>query len=81
MTTLSRVLAWVLAVALVGGLVVLSVAGVPAATAVLVTAAAVVVMIVLGGAVGGRGGTKRAPQARPGPSGSGEGDAGGTMKG
>ena len=71
MTLLSRVLAYALAVGLFGGLVVLAVAGVPAATAVLVTAGAVVALIVMGGAFRGR----RAP---PGPP---RGGPGGTMEG
>jgi len=91
-TTLSRVVAYGLAVALAGGLVVLAVAGVPAATAVLVTGAAVFVMIVLGGAVGGRSGTRRPPVPRPespggsgragspgGPASPAEGGGGGTI--
>ncbi len=49
-----RIAAVVLGLVLFGGLVVLAVAGVTAATAVIVTAAAVVVMIGLGNAVGGR---------------------------
>ena len=58
-----RVAAAVLGVVLFGGLIVLAVAGVPAATAVLITAAAVVVMIGLGNAVGGRHTPNRSPYA------------------
>jgi drug/metabolite transporter (DMT)-like permease len=58
-----RVAAVLLGLALFAGLVVLAVAGVTAATAVLVTAGAVVVMIGLGNAVGGRHTPNRAPHA------------------
>lgn len=71
MTLLSRVLAYTLAVVLFGGLVVLALAGVSAATAVLVTAGAVVALIALGGTLRGR----RTP---PGPP---RGGPGGTMEG
>jgi hypothetical protein len=60
-----RVAAVILGLALFGGLVVLAVAGVTAATAVLVTAAAVVAMIGLGNAVGGRSTPNRAPYVPP----------------
>ena len=56
-----RVAAVLLGIALFGGLIVLAVAGVSAATAVLVTAGAVVAMIGLGNAVGGRQTPNRAP--------------------
>ncbi len=56
-----RVAAFLLGLALFGGLIVLAVAGVSAATAVLVTGGAVVVMIGLGNAVGGRHTPNRAP--------------------
>jgi hypothetical protein len=56
-----RVAAVLLGVALFAGLIVLAVAGVSAATAVLVTAGAVVAMIGLGNAVGGRQTPNRAP--------------------
>jgi drug/metabolite transporter (DMT)-like permease len=56
-----RVAAALLGLALFGGLIVLAVAGVSAATAVLVTGAAVVVMIGLGNAVGGRHTPNQAP--------------------
>ena len=56
-----RVAAVVLGLALFAGLIVLAVAGVSAATAVLVTAGAVVVMIGLGNAVGGRHTPNRSP--------------------
>jgi hypothetical protein len=56
--------------ALFGGLIVLAVAGVSAATAVLVTAGAVVAMIGLGNAVGGRHTPSRSPyRAAPAPEG------------
>ena len=60
-----RVAAVLLGLALFAGLVVLAVAGVSAATAVLVTAGAVVAMIGLGNAVGGRHTPNRSPY-RPG---------------
>jgi hypothetical protein len=60
-----RVAAVILGLVLFGGLVVLAVAGVSAATAVLVTGAAVVAMIGLGNAVGGRQTPNRAPYAPP----------------
>ncbi len=92
MTTLSRVVAYVLAAALAGGLAVLAVAGVPAATAVLVTGGAVLALIVLGGSVGGRRtptrrpvpgpGQRRAdPEPEPEPDGPGDAAPGGTMDG
>ncbi len=56
-----RVAAAVLGVVLFGGLIVLAIAGVSAATAVIITAAAVVVMIGLGNAVGGRHTPNRSP--------------------
>ncbi len=56
-----RVAAALLGLALFGGLIVLAVAGVSAATAVLVTGGAVVVMIGLGNAVGGRHTPNQAP--------------------
>jgi len=56
-----RVAAALLGIALFAGLIVLAVAGVSAATAVLVTAGAVVAMIGLGNAVGGRQTPNRAP--------------------
>jgi hypothetical protein len=60
-----RIAAFVLGLVLFGGLIVLAVAGVTAATAVLLTAAAVVAMIGLGNAVGGRQTPNRAPYAPP----------------
>lgn len=45
---------WLLGLVAFGGLVVLAIAGLTAATAILVTAFAIVGMIALGGAVGGR---------------------------
>jgi hypothetical protein len=56
-----RVAAAILGVVLFGGLIVLAIAGVSAATAVIITAAAVVVMIGLGNAVGGRHTPNRSP--------------------
>lgn len=70
MTTLSRVLAYGLGALLVGGLVVLAVAGVPAATAVLVTAGAVLALIIVGGAMRGRRSSGRPPAPEPGPPGA-----------
>lgn len=65
-----KVVAWVGAVMILAGVVVLAVAGVTAATAVLVTAVALVGMIVLGGVVGGRHTPGVAPHAgRPAPDG------------
>lgn len=61
-----RVAAVILGLALFGGLIVMAVAGVTAATAVLVTAGAVVAMIGLGNAVGGR----HTPNRSPYPSGT-----------
>jgi hypothetical protein len=60
-----RVAAVILGLMLFGGLVLLAVAGVTAATAVLVTGAAVVAMIGLGNAVGGRQTPNRAPYVPP----------------
>jgi hypothetical protein len=56
-----RVAAALFGLALFGGLIVLAIAGVSAATAVLVTAGAVVAMIGLGNAVGGRHTPSRSP--------------------
>ncbi|HVA02651.1 MAG TPA: hypothetical protein VMU64_02790 [Acidimicrobiales bacterium] len=56
-----RIAAVILGVALFGGLVVLAIAGVTAATAVIITAGAVVLMIGLGNAVGGRHTPNRSP--------------------
>jgi drug/metabolite transporter (DMT)-like permease len=56
-----RIAAVVLGLVLFGGLVVLAVAGVTAASAVMITAVAVVVMIGLGNAVGGRHTPNRSP--------------------
>ncbi len=60
-----RVAAVLLGLALFAGLIVLAVAGVTAATAVLVTAGAVVAMIGLGNAVGARHTPNRAPLGGP----------------
>ena len=56
-----RIAAVVLGLVLFGELVVLAVAGVTAATAVIITTVAVVVMIGLGNAVGGRNTPNRSP--------------------
>jgi hypothetical protein len=61
--------AWLLGLAGFGGLVVLAVAGVSAATAVLVTAGAVVAMLWLGNLVGGRRTPNRPPAAGGGADG------------
>jgi NADH:ubiquinone oxidoreductase subunit 6 (subunit J) len=54
MTTFTRVLAYGLGALLLAGLVLLALAGVAAATALLVTAGAVVLLIAFGGLMGGR---------------------------
>jgi hypothetical protein len=85
-TTVSRVLAYGLGALLLAGLVILGVAGVPAARAIVVTGVAVLVMIVLGGAFRGRRRPGRppapgAPEATPGPGpGPGAAGSGGTME-
>ena len=56
-----RFAAVVLGLVVFGGLIVLAVAGVTAATAVIITTVAVVVMIGLGNAVGGRHTPNRSP--------------------
>ncbi len=45
----SRVIAWLLAVAIISGLVAMAVAGVPGATEILITSAAIVGLIFAGG--------------------------------
>ena len=60
-----RVAAWVGGAAVLGGLIVLAVAGISGATAVLVTVVALVVMVALGGVVGGRRTPNVAPAPRP----------------
>ncbi|MHB8328630.1 MAG: hypothetical protein ACYDD6_03215 [Acidimicrobiales bacterium] len=90
-----KVVAWLGGLALVGGLIVLSVAGATAALAVLLTGAAVVGMIALGNILGGRTTPNRPPRpvAPAGgdvtpaasdeapPGGACEGPGGGTMQG
>jgi membrane protein implicated in regulation of membrane protease activity len=76
-TTLTRVLAYGLAAVLVGGFVVLALAGVPAARIIVITALAVVAMIGLGSAFGGRRSSGR-PSGRQ-DAAPGAGDEGGTM--
>ena len=56
-----KVVGWVLGLCALGGLIVLSVAGVTAAIGVLVTAVAIFAMIVLGGLMGGRNTPDRPP--------------------
>lgn len=88
MTLLARIAAYGLGLAVLGFLMVLALAGVPAAIALVVTAAGVLVMISLGSLVGGRQTPNRDPMAwPPPPPGSEGGDApgggppGGTMGG
>jgi hypothetical protein len=71
-----RVAAVFLGFAAFGALIVLAIAGVSAATAVLLTGGAVVVMIGLGNAVGGRHTPNRSPY-RAGPTGTGRPDQAG----
>ncbi|HVC70297.1 MAG TPA: hypothetical protein VNC61_08595 [Acidimicrobiales bacterium] len=61
-----KIVASVGAVAVLGGLIVLAVAGIAGATAILVTVAALLVMVILGGQMGGR----HTPNVRPVASGS-----------
>jgi hypothetical protein len=62
-----RVAAVILGLVLFAGLIVMAMAGVSAATAVLITAGAVMAMIILGNAVGGRHTPNRSPYgAEPG---------------
>jgi hypothetical protein len=56
-----KVVVFVGGVVVVGGLIVLAVAGMPGATAILVTVAALFAMVVLGGQMGGR----HTPNVRP----------------
>jgi hypothetical protein len=81
---LVRIFAWVFGLALFGGTIVLAVAGLTAATAILVTAAAIVVMIGLGNLVGGRTTPNRAPYGAGDPPASEHEDGtrheGGTME-
>lgn len=66
-----RALAWILGLAMVGGLVVLSVAGLPAAAGVLLTGGAVVAMIAMGSLMGGRNTPQRPPIPLDGSAGTG----------
>ena len=77
MTAFTRVLAYGLAALLVAGFVVLAVAGVPGARIIVITGFAVVAMIVLGGAFGGRRGTRR--PSGPADAAPRQGDPGGKM--
>ena len=63
-----RALAWTLGLAMIGGLVVLAVAGLPAAGAVLLTGVAVLAMIALGSLLGGRNTPQRPPIPLEGPT-------------
>ena len=63
-----RVAAWLLGLATVAGLVVLAVAGLSAATGILLTAVAVLAMIALGNLIGGRSTPERAPVPPEGPT-------------
>ncbi|MGH9028172.1 MAG: hypothetical protein ACRDV4_00930 [Acidimicrobiales bacterium] len=77
-----KLVGWLLGLVGFGGLIVLAVAGLSAATAVLVTAFAIVAMIALGGLLGGRTTPNRAPyrpEGEPVPEG-GE-DNGGAARG
>ena len=61
-----RIVAYVGAAVVVGGLIVMAVAGIAGATAILVTVGALVVMVILGGQMGGR----HTPNVRPVATGS-----------
>ena len=61
-----RIVASVGAVIVVGGLIVMAVAGITGATAILVTVGALVAMVILGGQMGGR----HTPNVRPVATGS-----------
>ena len=74
MTTLTRVLAYGLAGALVVAVAILAVAGVSAARALAVTGVGLFLMIALGSLMGGRGGRDKGPAV---PDGD---DPGGTME-
>lgn len=67
MTTFTRIVAYGLAVAVAGFVVVLAIAGVSAAVALVVTAVAVLAMIALGGIFGGRRAAERDPLPWPPP--------------
>lgn len=69
-----KAVAWVGAVILLAGLVVLAVAGISGATAVLVTAVALTAMIALGSAMGGRHTPDIEPAATGAQPGRGSGD-------
>ena len=68
-----RKVALVAGLAVFGGLIVLSIAGVSSATAVLFTAVAIVGMIALGNILGGRTTPNRPPERGPGDPGAGSG--------
>jgi|HubBroStandDraft_1064217.scaffolds.fasta_scaffold1256320_2 hypothetical protein len=70
-----KVVAWVGGLVVLGGLIVLAVAGTSGATAILVTGVALVGMIALGGTMGGR----HTPNAPPvgGPDGEDDAEPGG----
>jgi uncharacterized protein involved in response to NO len=61
------VMTWLFGLVAVAFLVLLAIAGVPAATALLASAAGIIVMIALGGIVGGRHTPRTTPRALPGP--------------
>jgi hypothetical protein len=56
-----KLVGWLIAIGGIGGLIVLAVSGLSAATGVLVTAVAIFAMIALGGLLGGRNTPNRAP--------------------
>jgi len=62
-----KVVAWVLGLLTLAGLIVLSIAGLTAALAILLTAVALVVMIGLGSILGGRRTPEGEPKVLPGP--------------
>jgi uncharacterized iron-regulated membrane protein len=61
-----RIAAWVLGVLTLAGLIVLSIAGLSAALAILLTALSIVVMIALGSILGARRTPEGEPKALPG---------------
>jgi hypothetical protein len=56
-----KLLGWIIGLIAFGGLIFLSIAGVTAAVAIIITAVAIVSMIALGSIVGGRNTPNRAP--------------------
>jgi hypothetical protein len=56
-----KLLGWIIGVVAFGGLILLSIAGVTAAVAIIITAAAIVSMIALGSILGGRNTPNRTP--------------------